>query len=100
MTRHFDLSPRCRNRAFAVDEEGGTLDPHVLLPVHGFLFPYVIGLAGRLLKIGRQSIGKLFFFNEFIELLHFVLGHANDDGIGRGKIAKSIPEATGFLGAA
>ena len=66
--------------SFAVDDEGRSLDSHVLLAVHVLLFPDAVVKAGLVSYVGEQREGKLEFLGELGVRVGVVGADAEDDG--------------------
>ena len=58
VTRHLHLGPGFDNGAGRIDQESGTLDPHIALPIHRFFNPDAELLADVGLAIGAELAGK------------------------------------------
>src|SRR6478735_4316316 len=78
VARHLHLPPNAADHALVVDQEGGTLDAQVFLPIHALLHPGAVGLANFAAFIGGEREGKVEFLLELVVARDRVARDADD----------------------
>jgi len=82
--------------AIGVDQEGGSVDAHVLLPVKAFFLQNPEFLGHRLVFVGHERVGEGVLLLEFLLCRRFVGGDADDRGAGTLDFLKCVAEPARF----
>lgn len=100
MIFHFDALINPFYCAFWVDEEGCSLDAHVLLAVHAFLFIDPIVFNCMLVCVSQEVEREVEFRNKLGVACTVIAANSENNSILFGVFTTGVTEATTFFGAA
>ena len=92
----FDLAEEVSQLAVRSNDEGGAFNSHILLAVHRFFNPYVVGLSNFLVSIGEERKVELMLFDELGVRLRIVRADAEDNRAEFSELGVFVPKGAGF----